>query len=231
MLERVYHSFEANYLFFILLPIAGSPLQVRFSSLYTIAEKLSETNYVVRTPDRRKKSRVCHVNMIKLYVGKERNGGEAMPISTIVTTLASFVHEDDDLRAQVETRLCARLSNSEILKNINTQLNSLSINIRNYMVKLMREFPSIFSDDLSPTTVLFHDVDVTNAAPIKQPPYRVNHFKRDTRKVEVDYLLKHGLAVPSSSPWSSPCLFVHINLHSIHHNDKAKTEWSQLRKK
>ncbi len=66
--------------------------------------------------------------MIKPYVGKERNGGEAMPISTIVMTLAPFVHEDDDLRAQVETRLCARPSNSEILKNINTQLNSLSIN-------------------------------------------------------------------------------------------------------
>lgn len=127
-----------------------------------------------------------------------------MPVSTIVMKLAPFVHEDDDLRAQVETRLCARLFNSEILKSIDTQLNYLSINIRNDMVKLMREFPSIFYDDLSPTTVLFHDVDVTNAAPIKQHPYRVNHFKRDAMRVEVDYLLKHGLAVPRSSPWSSP---------------------------
>ncbi|KAL7842336.1 hypothetical protein SRHO_G00240250 [Serrasalmus rhombeus] len=27
-------------------------------------------------------------------------------------------------------------------------------------------------------------------------------------KKEVEYLLKHGLAVPSSSPWSSPCVLV-----------------------
>ncbi len=47
-----------------------------------------------------------------------------------------------------------------------------------------------------------------NAKPIKQHPYRLNPRKREVIKGEVDYLLKHGMAVPSQSPWSSPCLLV-----------------------
>ncbi len=31
---------------------------------------MSEINSVISTPDRRRKSRVCHINMLKFYVGK-----------------------------------------------------------------------------------------------------------------------------------------------------------------
>lgn len=56
------------------------------------------------------------------------------------------------------------------------------------------------------TTVLKHDIDVQNAKPIKQHPYRVNPTKRLLMKQDSEYLLQHGLAEPSQSPWSSPCL-------------------------
>ncbi len=58
------------------------------------------------------------------------------------------------------------------------------------------------------TTVLEHDIDVAGHRPIKQNAYRVNPVKREIMKQETDYLVKHGLAVPSSSPWCSPCLLV-----------------------
>ncbi len=53
-----------------------------------------------------------------------------------------------------------------------------------------------------------HDMDVGNSTPIKQHPYRVNPHKREVMKSEVEYLLQHGFAKPSQSPWSSPCLLV-----------------------
>ncbi|KAL1274401.1 hypothetical protein QQF64_027215 [Cirrhinus molitorella] len=56
--------------------------------------------------------------------------------------------------------------------------------------------------------VLQHDIDVGNAAPIKQNAYRVNIAKRAVMNDEVEYLLEHGLAKHSCSPWSSPCLLV-----------------------
>lgn len=58
----------------------------------------------------------------------------------------------------------------------------------------------------SRTTVIEHDIDVGDAKPIKQHAYRCSVEKRDIMKREVAHLLENGLAKPSSSPWSSPCL-------------------------
>ncbi len=74
------------------------------------------------------------------------------------------------------------------------------------IVKLIAEHPTLFSDVPQQTTVLTHDIDVGTAVPIKQHPYRVNPKKREVMRMEVEYLLQHGLAEPSKSPWSFPLL-------------------------
>ncbi|XP_029975991.1 uncharacterized protein LOC115409133 [Salarias fasciatus] len=38
--------------------------------------------------------------------------------------------------------------------------------------------------------------------------YRVNQGKRKIMQQEVAYLIENGLAIPSTSPWSSPCLLI-----------------------
>ena len=73
---------------------------------------------------------------------------------------------------------------------------------------LITSFPVLFSDVPSQTGVLQHDIDVRDAKPIKQHPYRVNEIKRSAMKTETDYLLENDLARHSYSPWSSPCLLV-----------------------
>ncbi len=55
---------------------------------------------------------------------------------------------------------------------------------------------------------LEHDIDVGDHRPVKQNAYRINPVKREIMKKETQYLIEHGLAVPSSSPWCSPCLLV-----------------------
>ena len=54
--------------------------------------------------------------------------------------------------------------------------------------------------------MISHDIDVGNARPIKQAPYRVNPVKRELMRKECECLLSNGLAEPSSSAWSSLCL-------------------------
>ena len=58
------------------------------------------------------------------------------------------------------------------------------------------------------TTAAFHHVDVGDATPIKQHPYRVYPVKRAYMRKEVMYMLEHGIIEPSRSPWSSPCVLV-----------------------
>lgn len=51
----------------VLLPVPGSSLSARFSGPYLIEKKLSETDYVLQTPDRKWQSRVRHITMLKTY--------------------------------------------------------------------------------------------------------------------------------------------------------------------
>ena len=53
-----------------------------------------------------------------------------------------------------------------------------------------------------------HDVDVGNASPCKQHPYRVNPQKLLHLQKEIEYMLENELIEPSDSEWSSPCILV-----------------------
>lgn len=56
--------------------------------------------------------------------------------------------------------------------------------------------------------MLAHDIDVGGAKSIKQHAYRVNPEKRALMQKEVEYMVENGIAEPSNSPWSSPCILV-----------------------
>lgn len=71
--KSVVRSFEPGESVLALLPIPGSSLQSRFTGPYIIERKVCETNYVLKTPDHRKKTRMCHINMLKPY--HARDGG------------------------------------------------------------------------------------------------------------------------------------------------------------
>ncbi len=116
--------------------------------------------------------------------------------------------EDDGVVFHHAHQQCARFRNSEVLSNLPSHLPNLSEEQRSDILYLINDFPSLFNDVPSRTTVLQHDVNVENATSIKQHAYRVNVAKRVAMRGEVDYLLKHGLAKPSCSPWSSLCLLV-----------------------
>lgn len=53
--RTVQRRFQPGESVLVLLPIPGSALQAKFSGPYVIEQKLSETDYVVGTPDRRRK--------------------------------------------------------------------------------------------------------------------------------------------------------------------------------
>lgn len=103
---------------------------------------------------------------------------------------------------------CVRLPNSEMLLSIQSGLVHLTDGQANDIVRLLHSFPCLFNDVPTRTNVLEHDINVGNATPIKQHPYRINASKRKMMRDEVKYLLENDLATPSSSPWSSPCILV-----------------------
>ena len=54
-----------------LLPIPGKPLKAGYYGPYTVDKKLSDVNYIVNTPERRKLKQLCHINMLKMYIDRD----------------------------------------------------------------------------------------------------------------------------------------------------------------
>ena len=64
--------FEPGDRVLVLFPVVGNPLQAKYSGPYKVVKKISDTHYLVKTPDRRKETQVCHINMLKAYHEKPK---------------------------------------------------------------------------------------------------------------------------------------------------------------
>lgn len=77
--------------------MVGSALQAKFSGPYAIDRKLSETDYVIQTPDCKKKTCVCQINMLKACTDRE----DSVQLTTCVSELCAFVTPDHFLQYTV----------------------------------------------------------------------------------------------------------------------------------
>lgn len=201
--KAVFRTFAVGDKVLVLLPIRGDPLQAKFSGPYIIKEKVGEVNYVVSTPDRRKSTRLCHVNLIKPYY--ERNA----PSSAAVCVVH---HVQEEERDSVELDCLGpkdlKLANSAVLADPEKFLSHLTAQQQNDVTALLKKFSTLFGDSPGLTSLTEHDIDVGVSPPVKQHPYRVNPDKMDKIREEVKYMLQHDIIEPSMSEWSSPVVVV-----------------------
>ena len=80
-------SFEPGDKVLILLPIHDNPLQAKFHGPYEIKSKLNDLNYIVKTPDRRKETQLCHINMLKKYHERDK----VAPVATVTSSSTDTV--------------------------------------------------------------------------------------------------------------------------------------------
>ncbi|XP_069176135.1 uncharacterized protein [Procambarus clarkii] len=184
-------DFLVGDLVLVCTPTVTRSLSAKFVGPYQVMRKVTSNNYLLNTPDRRKKETLVHVNMIKKYEGQD-----TLPI-TMVTT-KDDIEEDEDV-----------LTNSEVLYNLQAKLTHVNGGDQPTLLKMIRRYKTIFRDVPGLTSVLQHDVVLEEGVqPIKQHPYRLNPLKKKVVEDEVEYMLKHHLIAPSTSPWSSPILLV-----------------------
>lgn len=182
------------------LPTQGNALQGKFSGPYIVDSQVSDTNYIVFTPDRRKSKQFCHVNLMKPYHSRQPDD---VGVAVVGENDYDTCHIEDDIEI-VSPRLC----NSEILSDMTCKVKHLDSSKQQDIQQIFESFPSIFSDSPGRTVILEHDMDPGGSKPIKQPPYRVSPQKRDVMREEIQYMLDHDLIEVSTSPWSSPCILV-----------------------
>lgn len=119
-----------------LLPVVGSPFQARFTGPHTVVKQTSEENYLISTPNRRRKTQLCHGILLKPYFfcGAEQGVLDAhfegvQPAALANTVLSSMSQsvaeaEREEPRVMDQALLSGRLKNT--LKNLDDLLGHLS---------------------------------------------------------------------------------------------------------
>ena len=191
-------SFSQGDKCLVFLPIAKGALSAKYFGPYVVLEKLSSLTYKIATPDRGRKSRVCHINQMKEFIGPNSEAPER-----VVSSMQ--IEEGDDGFTEFSS---PRLANSAIMADLPSYLSELGPEEQTQITALLESFPEVFSDKLGRTNVLVHDVELISEEPVKQRPYRTSPSKAQIMKEEVQYLLDEGLATPSQGEWASPCILV-----------------------
>ena len=191
--ERV---FEVGDLVLALLPTPGSPFKAAFTGPLRVSRKVSDVNYLVETPCRRKKYQLCHVNMLKRYYNRD----EAKPLAC--------VNRVGESKSEMEWDGSWPETNEAAYERLDEMLAHLADDKKGELKDLLGNFKELFRNTPGRTHLLKHDVDVGNATPVKQHPYRMNPGKSALVEKEVQYMLDNKLVKPSKSPWSSPVVLV-----------------------
>ena len=106
------------------IPVPGSSLQAKYHGPYEIAKRISDTNYIINTPDRRKPTQLMHVNLIKLYKSRDpaqdspANNVQPMCIANVINNVISNEQEQPPHEHQDN-------SNSHILAHLEEYLRPL----------------------------------------------------------------------------------------------------------
>ena len=105
----------------------------------------TKLNYVLVTPDRRKQTQLCHVNMIKPYIDR----GSSLGVHPVSLNVISSEPEETlsiDCNDKLSPLTTAKLSNSDILRDLDFTLSHLSSMQRQDLTHLLQAFKYLFPD-------------------------------------------------------------------------------------
>lgn len=150
-------EFNENDEVLVLLPLPGHPLSAKFCGPYRVCRRISVTDYLIETPDRRKSHQICHINMLMPYVRPQ-------PMPSVVCSLVAAVErtaDTDEESSPLSFESAAQWqSNKAELRELSEKLSHLNTDQTSGLVGLLSNFPSVFGDAPGKTALTSHDIDV-----------------------------------------------------------------------
>ena len=196
--KAVTRSFQPGDKVLVLLPAPGYPLQAKYQGPYKVISRVGEVDYWVEMPDKRKSSRLLHVNLLKRYIERDAKFTQCVTCDTFVSLPVEITDEVPVYIGQQGTSIADDF-----------QLDHLTEQQRNELSELLSEFGVLFNDRPGRTTLTSHHIELKpGSRPIRQPPYRVNPQKADLIREELEKMKDMGVIEESFSPWASPIVLI-----------------------
>ena len=117
-------KFEPRDKVLALLPIPGRPLQSRYYGPYTVDKKLSDVNYIVNTPGRRKQKQLCLINMLKKYIDSDSSVSSSVNLVNFVPHEQNQMDSEDMNFVKSDPSL-SEFQNTDILKDLDQNLSHI----------------------------------------------------------------------------------------------------------
>ena len=109
---------------YLLLAIPGRPQQARYYGPYTVHKKISDVNYIINTPGRRKQNQLCYINLLKEYIERTNSVVTPVNVNNSVPREQSQMGSED-MNFVKSDPLSSKLQNSDILKDIDKKRSHL----------------------------------------------------------------------------------------------------------
>uniref|UniRef100_A0A8C2FJY0 Integrase catalytic domain-containing protein n=1 Tax=Cyprinus carpio TaxID=7962 RepID=A0A8C2FJY0_CYPCA len=172
----------------LLLPSSASKLLAKWQGPYSILRKMRPVTYQIHQSDKRKKSQVYHVNLMKEWQERIPEGKKAM-------MECKEVPENKEEDGKVD---------DEALKHPQpvVSLDHLDSEQKEKLVKVLADYPELFRPEPGRTSLLEQIVSLTDPNPIWQRPYRVPESLIAPLKKEIQVMRDMGIIEPSTSAWS-----------------------------
>ena len=184
-------QFEKGDQVLALLPDDSTNLSPQWHGPYAIMEQISPVTYKVYVPERRKKIRLIHVNMLKPWKTP----------SNVLSVMCTQEPETDEGELSLYTLETSLPDNPSINPDLsNTQKAEL--------LSLLGTLGETLKDTPGRTTLASHKIRTNGAAPIHQHPYRIPAAWQTAVREEIQTMLNLGIIEPSDSPWASPIVAV-----------------------
>ena len=182
-------TFQVGEQVLVLLPTSSNKLLAQWHGPYPITKVISGVTYQVDMLDKRKRSRVFHVNMLRKWNSP--------------TPLSLWSEEGEEQMDGVLSWKGDGASQENPV--VNEQLSDCQ---KAELERLLAEFPGLMSNLPGKTGIVQHRITLKSSKSIRQPPYRLAHAYRQLVQQEIKEMLEADIIEPSTSEWASPIVLV-----------------------
>ena len=181
-------TFSPGQKVLVMLPTSDSKLLAKWQGPFEVEKQLGPTTYQIATPGRPRSRKVLHVNLLKEWAEK--------PETTTGVMLIRAVEEEEEGDDQcLPSPAPAELNLSHLSTDQQKQVKALCNS------QTFQEYPGR-------TTIVEHDIVLTEKADVKRMSYRIPQSLLSSLKKEVDLMLSLGIIEDSKSEWCNPVVLV-----------------------
>ncbi|GBL94043.1 Retrovirus-related Pol polyprotein from transposon 412 [Araneus ventricosus] len=199
--DTIERKFKPGDKVLVMATVKPNKLAVSWMGPGTVVSQISETNYIVSLPNRREKSQIFHINLLKPYHKR------AETVNVLLSEQVSSEINEADLEIVYPNANPDIYDFEEIIREGNLK-EKCSPEQLAQLEQVLNRHRKLFSNDSGRTDLIEHNIELISDQPIRIRPYRTSPRQTEILKQEIKRMLDLGVIEVGESDFSSPLILV-----------------------